>query len=274
MYNGTAALIPAANDDYSLFLCVPALAEAFDEVLILDDASEDETPRVTEWLRSRYSHLRAARSERPLGWADARNELAAMTTARHLFFIDADDILVEGLRDALHPIIDSPAGNVRLGLAEMWGDFEHGTGRGLDRPHFDPCHVYVDRALCPGARWTCVGSRAHLSTTCRPTTTTNVLFWHAKGVKSDWRLIARTHIRQWIQAGTSDGIGAWPAFVRDQWELHDRALQRLLHDKVDPIRRLPSNVKLPRVCREAPRFEMVYANGQIADRLDHGWEFG
>jgi hypothetical protein len=61
-------LIPCANDDYSLFLCVQAVAEAVDEVVLLDDASEDQTPAVIDWLVSRYPHVSAKRSDEPLGW--------------------------------------------------------------------------------------------------------------------------------------------------------------------------------------------------------------
>ena len=92
MRERTAALIPCANDDYSLFLCVQAVAEAVDEVVLLDDASEDQTQAVIDWLCARYPHVNAKRSNEPLGWAEARNVLAEMTDARHLFFIDADDI--------------------------------------------------------------------------------------------------------------------------------------------------------------------------------------
>ena len=265
-------MIPCANDDYSLFLCVQAIAEAVDEVVLLDDASEDQTRAAIDWLRARYPHVHAKRVEVPLGWAETRNVLAEMTDARHLFFIDADDILLDKRKNALKSLVDSPAEYVRLGLAEMWGDFHHGTGRGLEWPHFDPCHVYVDRAVCTDARWTCVMSHAKLATSQKPTYATDVLFWHAKGVKSDWRLVARTHTRAWIADGRRGQIGAWPPLALDRARIHEQAVRRLLGSRLDPIRRIPDDTPIPQVCVDNERFHMVYQENRIVDRTDMGWK--
>ena len=49
------ALIPAHNDDYTLDLCLKAAADAFDEIFVLDDCSDDHTADVV------LSHARALR---------------------------------------------------------------------------------------------------------------------------------------------------------------------------------------------------------------------
>lgn len=271
MTERSAALIPCANDDYSLLLSAQAIAGSVDEVVILDDASEDDTPTVIEYLRDHYRNVRSFRSDRPLGWSEARNALARHTQARHLPFIDADDILCDGAPRLLHQIIASPRPYVRLGLAEMWGDFLHGTGRGLTKPHFDPCHCYVDRTACSDAHWTCVSSHATLNIRARPIPTGGVLFWHAKGVKSDWRLVARKHLNDWMRTSRTISISQWPGFIREQHAVHRAALHRLLHDSIDVIEKLPRDITLPAVCNRYPRFTMQYEGGRIVDRLDPGW---
>ena len=59
-----------------------------------------------------------------------------------------------------------------------------------------------------------------------------------------------------------------------QWlratQIHQMAMERLLTDSVDRIRRLPIDVMAPSPSN-ASRFELVYENHQIVDRIDHGW---
>ena len=90
------ALIPAYNDAYTLGLCLASIVEHFDEILVLDDASTDETPDVAADFARRHAHVRYVRHEgRQLGWVEARNRLLALTDAAHLFWLDSDDVLCE-----------------------------------------------------------------------------------------------------------------------------------------------------------------------------------
>lgn len=259
-----AALIPAANDDYSLQLSVPAIAPFVDEIVVLDDASIDGTSDVLQLLSERIPHLRVVNSHDPLGWTAARNQLLSLTDARHLLFMDADDIFCEWQVDALREIVDSPLGHVQLGLVETIADFRHGTGRGMRMPHHDPCHCYIDRHLARGIEWRHRDTFSFVVTaeSLQKAKTETVLFCHAKGVKSDWRLCWRGQVRRWLRAGQRD------AFDVSREVLHRRALKRLFASTTDPIELMSPEVRLPEVCVRERRFEVVYADGKMVDRID------
>ncbi len=63
------------------------------EILLVDDASPDDTLAVLEDLQSRYGDgiIRIARRERNGGPGEARNTAWEMATGRYLAFLDADD---------------------------------------------------------------------------------------------------------------------------------------------------------------------------------------
>ena len=146
------ALIPAYNDDYALRFCLASIVDHFDEIIVLDDASTDNTPDVAADCARRHGHVRYVRHEgRQLGWIEARNRLAAMTEAGHLFWLDADDVLCEYNAHVLQIVAQSPSAVTRLQLCEMWGDFHHTTQR---LRHYDRCHVYVNRRAFSDFIWT------------------------------------------------------------------------------------------------------------------------
>lgn len=265
-----AALIPCCNDGYSLSMSVPLISPHVDEVCILDDFSSDATFMVCEELCCTFPNVRSQRSKRPLGWARARNQLLQMTNAERVLFVDADDLLAPSAVDSLQSILHSRSPVIQLGLAELWGDFRHGTGRGFEHPHFDPCHCYVDRTLCPHARWALRNSHATLVTGTPIRQSEDVVFWHAKGVKDDRRLVSRRMMNRWMSAGCPQTIDQWVDSRFTVNAIHDAAIDRLLRDEIDPICRLPDSCDLPRP-QGYDRFEMIYQDNQVVDRVDHGW---
>ena len=266
-----AALIPCCNDDYSLSMCVPLISPYVDDVCIVDDCSRDATPLVCQELCATFANVSVHRAKRPLGWAGARNQLLQLSNADRVLFIDADDLFAPNAVDGLKSIANSRAPVVELGLAELWGDFCHGTGRGLEKPHFDPCHCYVNRLLVPYVHWELRNSHATLVTGTSVRQSDEVICWHAKGVKTDRRLVARRLMNRWMAAGCPQTIDQWvdSRFTCD--DIHDAAIDRLLHDEIDPICRLTAGpCELPRP-EGHDRFEMVYQGKQVVDRIDHGW---
>jgi len=233
------ALIPAYNDAYTLRLCLASLVDHFDEIIVLDDASTDETPDVAADFARRNPRVRYARHEGPqLGWVEARNHLAAHTDSDHLFWLDADDVLCEYQADRLRRLAEGPHALVRLRLAEMWGDLYHTTQR---LRHQDRCHLYVNRRRFKDLIW---GGRAAARPDAEPipgarvqaTVTGPVLIFHLKGVKPDYRLVQRQHVRQYLRmkerpARLSDCVGDLPPE-----DLHRLALKMLLRSRQDKLR--------------------------------------
>ena len=270
------ALIPAYNDDYALGFCLRSVVDHFDEIVVLDDASTDDTPDVAADVARWHSRVRYVRHEgRQLGWVEARNRLLALTDARHLFWLDSDDVLCERQGGLLAAIAGGSQPLVRLQLCEMWGDLYHTTQR---LRHYDRCHFYVDRRGFRDVLW---GGKAVArpmpGATVRPAQSAGPLFFHIKGVKPDRRLVERARIRGWLrddgrEARLTERIGDL-----DDEEVHRLALKVLLHSKQDRLvgtylkAPAPHAPRRPEVIEAAlpGRFQMVYdAAGLPVDRID------
>ena len=264
------ALIPAHNDDYALSLCLESIAPYFGEIIVLDDGSIDDTREVVRRAQQSQAHIRLVEHRgQPLGWAEARRRLIALAEGDHLFFMDADDVLCE---DKVDLLFDTPriAPIVYTQVAEMWGDFDHTTQR---LAHHDPCHLYVNRAVAGDIDWVIEGNtdypRFDLSIDRR--CGAGPLFWHLKGVKPDWRLVERPAFNRWHEQGKA-GNPYDDVLALSEDEIHVQAIDRLLRNDEDRIRRYVADVKRPKVVESAtPRFEMIYAGGRCIDRRDHGW---
>jgi glycosyltransferase involved in cell wall biosynthesis len=266
------ALIPAHNDDYTLAHCLRSIADAFDRVVVLDDASTDLTREVC----AEYPSVTYVRhnSGQQLGWVTSRNILTKHTTARWLFFLDADDVLCEYNADLLTAITSYREPVVRLGLHELWGDLNHGTQR---RQHYDRCHIMVDRARFADVKWAGVRTAKCKGTSAIARHSPGPLFFHIKGCKSDARLVERQLVRNWLQ-GQRQGPPPPKQVARmDPTEVHERAMKMILRSKCDKLqRRYPGGVRRPRTLvdevRAGQRFEIVYnGDGLPCDRIDRGW---
>lgn len=105
-------LVPAHNAARYIEPCLRSLLEqaAGDpgiEVLVLDDASSDDTGAILERLAAAHpGQLRVLRAPRNGGISAARNRLLAEATARHLWFVDADDLLLPGAISGLRDVLD------------------------------------------------------------------------------------------------------------------------------------------------------------------------
>ena len=259
------ALIPAYNDAYALWFCLASIVDHFDEIIVLDDASTDETPDVACGFATRHKNIRYVRHEgAQLGWIDARNRLLALTDSNWLFWLDSDDVLCEYNAHLLQDVAQGSSPVVLLQLAEMWGDFYHTTQR---LRHFDPCHVFTNRRFLNTVYWSARGTRASLITdNCSllaypirplitPARSAGPLFFHMKGVKSDRRLVERRFYRKWLSQGmraarlgayvvahppSGDGERAhgrapMPLDDLSEQDIHRIALDVLLHSPIDRL---------------------------------------
>lgn len=274
-------LIPAANDGYTLDLCLASVLPHFETVLVFDDCSLDGTYTVLKHWQGLYPQkLFWCRNSGPqAGWGHARQQLLDMLGPddRHIFFIDADDVFCEGEIDTICDLVSGKLPGLYLGLAELWGDFNHTTQR---LHHHDRCHFYIDRAACPDLSWTMLGSQAKARLPgVRMKATRTPLFFHIKGVKPDWRLSIRAHIRSFWRGEKSrpptvaEFLNIAPG--KDGVRMHEIAMQFLLTSRQDRItptylgddyphpRKNLNPPKRPEVILMAPEtFRMVYAEGR------------
>jgi hypothetical protein len=259
--------MPSANDDYSLSLSVPAIAPFVDEVLVYVDAADDLTDGILCGLSSRFPNLRVVQGRKNVGWCESRNLLMTLTDAQHLLFLDADDIFCEWQIDHLRQLPEiakkADSGFMMLGLMEAVGDFQHGTGRGWSKPHYDKCHAYVNRSACWDLEWRHKNTFTYPFTAEKRSASRKVLFLHAKGVKSDDRLVWRGGLRERMRGTASDERPT------DAAEIHRWAMFNLLKNKQNPLILKPHSVRLPILPEN--RFEIQYVGGVPIDRIDHGW---
>jgi len=253
-------------------LCLRSIAEHFDEIVVLDDASTDGTWEAAGDALCGHPRHELIRNLEPAGWIESRRRLMEATDSDYLFFLDADDVLCEYNADLLREIPEGRQPVVRLQLAELWGAFDHTTGRAC---HYDRCHTFVDRRRVRDLQW---GG----GTAARPSAGggwaaalgRGPLLYHCKGCKPDARLVERSVIRAWLRAGLPDTLEAYAELAgMTRAEIHARAVRMLLTSRTDPIRRLDARMpRRPRVIEEAPRrFEIVYDGERPFDRIDH-WE--
>ena len=275
------ALIPAHNDEYTLRFCLDSVLPVFDEVVVLDDCSDDSTPELLWCYKARWKKLKVITndSKQQHGWWRSRNRLLGATENDRVFFLDSDDVLVEYNARVLAQIAAGDRPLVRLKLFELWGDFEHGTRH---RTKTDNCHLFVNRAVVDDAEWGRSGSYGGTSAGLKQTKAPmsphdgGVLFFHIKGCKSDRRLYERQQIRPWIREGMKGRLVEWANLATVPKEvMHQRALVMLLQSKQDPIKKLYPGGDVPQrpkvICEAEPRFKIVYENGVPVDRTD-AWE--
>lgn len=92
-----SVLIPARNEADTIGECLEGLVgQTYEnyEIVVLDDGSTDDTPKILESYEKRYEHLRVIRGkEKPTDWkgkAFAVQQLAEAADGEYLYIVDAD----------------------------------------------------------------------------------------------------------------------------------------------------------------------------------------
>lgn len=98
-------LVPAYKAEAHLHACVSSVVGqgvAGVEVIVLDDASGDATCAVADRLQAMHPQVvRVCRQAANRGISAARNRLLAEARGRHVWFLDADDLLMPGSLSSL-----------------------------------------------------------------------------------------------------------------------------------------------------------------------------
>ncbi len=82
------------------------------EIVVVDDASTDATADVVAGIAAVDARLRMLRNPHNRGVAATRNRLLAEARGRHVWFVDADDLLADGAITALRGVIERTQADV------------------------------------------------------------------------------------------------------------------------------------------------------------------
>ncbi|WP_310618935.1 glycosyltransferase family 2 protein [Flexibacterium corallicola] len=93
------------------------------EVILVDDASTDETPEIIDRLASTYPFVKAIQHSENRGAGAARNTGLAAVSGEFVLFFDADDILYEGVVDRI--VEEMKTSDVDLAMTS----YEYARGR-------------------------------------------------------------------------------------------------------------------------------------------------
>jgi len=102
-------VVPVYNREHLLRRAVGScLRQSFAdfELIIVDDASTDDSANVAQMLAKRDSRIRVLRHERNRGVCPARNTGIAQSTGQWVICLDSDDELVEGALSVMQSEVD------------------------------------------------------------------------------------------------------------------------------------------------------------------------
>ena len=159
---GVSILIPAYNQLTYTLNCLKSIAENTDgdyEVVVIDDASTDETARVL----SKVKNLHLIVNEQNMGFIESCNRGARASKGKHILFLNNDTMVAKGWLPPLLELIRRkdvgavgsmlvyPDGTLQEAGSIVWNDGSarnYGRGDDPDKPEYN----YVREVdYCPGA---------------------------------------------------------------------------------------------------------------------------
>ena len=107
MQSRTAGIIAAHNHESFVYSALSSLAIQADEVIVVDDASKDNTWAEIARACSDYSNIRSFRNTAQLGVSESVNKAVAQSDAELLFFSGSDDESIPGRVRRQVPILEN-----------------------------------------------------------------------------------------------------------------------------------------------------------------------
>lgn len=118
-----SVVVPIYNVEEYIKKCVGSLIEQTYrniEVILVDDGSSDDSPRVCDEYAERYKRVRAIHKENG-GLSDARNAGLRMATGKYIAFVDGDDYVESTYIQDLVECMQSEAGD--MAVCAYYDDF-------------------------------------------------------------------------------------------------------------------------------------------------------
>lgn len=99
-----SVIVPVYNSEQELRDCLDSLVEQTEkdiEIIVIDDASTDNSPEIEAEYQKKYPNVKVYRNERNLGQSETRNRGIELAEGDYIAFLDSDDYVNPGMYEEL-----------------------------------------------------------------------------------------------------------------------------------------------------------------------------
>lgn len=100
-----SVIVPVYNSEQELRDCLDSLVEQTEkdiEIIVIDDASTDNSPAIEAEYQKKYPNVKVYRNERNLGQSETRNRGIELAEGDYIAFLDSDDYVNPGMYEELY----------------------------------------------------------------------------------------------------------------------------------------------------------------------------
>ena len=100
-----SVIVPVYNSEQELRDCLDSLVEQTEkdiEIIVIDDASTDNSPEIEAEYQKKYPNVKVYRNERNLGQSETRNRGIGLAEGDYIAFLDSDDYVNLGMYEELY----------------------------------------------------------------------------------------------------------------------------------------------------------------------------
>lgn len=277
--NATAC-IPSMGDDYALFLSLGEILPHFKRVVIIYhpfDSGNFEIPDLTLNVLEYYCILFPQNlfviPATEYNWVQPRQDCLEQFRDEHMFFLDADDVVVNP--KTFQKVIKSGYPRVFMKLKVLVGDLFHVHKKGQQ---WDKCHTYLNTKKCPNAFWRPIEGTKSFSKFWKGSAfldkcaekhrhSGGVSVFHLQGVKSDYRMCMRFRFNNYLKQNNNTLEGLKLKEKTDLDKCANRNFNK--HYVIKKMSEKDSKQVSARLSR-CTRFNMSKV-GKLWKRIDRGW---
>ena len=100
-----SVIVPVYNSEQELRDCLDSLVEQTEkdiEIIVIDDASTDNSPEIEAEYQKKYPNVKVYRNERNLGQSETRNRGIELAEGDYIACLDSDDYVNPGMYEELY----------------------------------------------------------------------------------------------------------------------------------------------------------------------------
>ena len=219
---GISVLVPCYNYGRFLRACVQSILSQTGvdvEVVVLDDASDDETPEVAAALAAADQRVRVLHHERNLGPVATFNELLQWIRQEYSVLISADDLLTPGALARATSLLET-----HPSVGFVYGHPAHFAGH-----HLPPARARVRSwTVWSGAEWLALRCRRGVNCISSPEVVARSSLVRSLGELRP-ELPHTADMEMWMRMAAVADVGRVDGPDQAWYRVHPQSLQRTVH---------------------------------------------